>query len=131
MSADALARVAEVARSWEAACRSTVPDRIVEHLSEDAVVWYNFDKERWHSRSAYKAILEESLKSFWDQQYEDVRITVHAGGFIEQATISGTTPIGTVQASFLLVAEVSGDQITKIEEYIDTGNAQAGKHDDD
>lgn len=125
MTQAALDRVAEVARSWEGACRSRDNARIVAHLAEDAVVWYNFQPGVEHSRSAYLGLLEASAKSFANRRYKDVRVHLHPGGFVEQATLEGDTAKGVIETPFLLVATVEGDRITRIAEYFDTTVLQA------
>jgi ketosteroid isomerase-like protein len=115
-----LERIRAVALSWEAACRSADNSRIIAHLSENARVWYNFDKTKWNSRVEYKAILDESAKTFWNRKYKNIRIRVHAQGFVEQATITGITQNGIRTKSFLLIAKVEGSKIISIEEYFDT-----------
>lgn len=125
MTAPALARVAEVARSWEAACRARDNARIVAHLAEAAVVWYNFQPGIEHSRAAYLDLLEASARTFANRRYKDLRIHLHPGGFVEQATLEGDTAAGVIETPFLLVATVEGDQITRIAEYFDTTVLQA------
>lgn len=119
MSAQDLSAVAAVARSWEAACRSRDNARIVSHLSDDAVVWYNFEQVE-HDPRAYRDILDASAVGFRNQVYRDMRVHLHAGGFVEQATLVGETDKGTVEIPFLLVATVEGDRILRIDEYFDT-----------
>lgn len=120
MTQAALERVSAVAASWEAACRARDNARIVAHLTDDAVVWYNFQPDVEHPRSAYFDILESSAKTFSSQCYEDMRVHVHPGGFVEQATLSGDTAKGVIKMPFLLVATIDGDKITRIAEYFDT-----------
>jgi len=116
----ALERVGAVAKSWEAACRSLDNDAIVSHLSDDAKVWYNFDPATEHDREAYRKILNDSAATFRNQRYEDMRVNLHPGGFVEQATLIGDTDKGEVATPFLLVATVEGDKITRVAEYFDT-----------
>lgn len=120
MSADALARVEAVARSWEAACRSLDSDRILSNLADDAVVWYNFQPQNEVSKTDYRAYLEGSKQTFYNQRYEDFRVHYHPGGFVEQATLVGDTANGVVRTPFLLIATVKGDKITRVEEYFDS-----------
>src|SRR3546814_13559762 len=94
MSGSVPADVQAVAKSWESACRSLDVDRILSHLSEDATVWYNFDPETVHDRNAYRAILDNSAKGFRNQQYKDMRVHYHPGGFVEQATLQGDHDTG-------------------------------------
>jgi ketosteroid isomerase-like protein len=118
MSAN-LEAIGAVAKSWEAACRSRDTDRILSHLSDDGVVWYNFDPVE-HDKAAYRNILDTSKKSFRNQVYTDVRVHLHSGGFVEQATLAGETDKGVIETPFLLIATVQDDKITRIEEYFDT-----------
>lgn len=120
MTEAAIDRVGAVAKSWEAACRSRDNRRIVDHLSDDAVVWYNFQPGTEHSKSAYLGILESSAKTFSNQRYDDMRVHLHPGGFVEQATLAGDTAKGVIEVPFLLIATVEGDKITRIAEYFDT-----------
>jgi ketosteroid isomerase-like protein len=120
MTQDALERVKAVAESWEAACRACDNARIAGHLSDHAVVWYNFQPDIEHSRSAYFDMLETSAQTFSNQRYDDMRVHVHPGGFVEQATLAGDTAQGVIELPFLLVATVEGDKITRIDEYFDT-----------
>jgi ketosteroid isomerase-like protein len=119
-----LDRIAVVARAWEAACRSLDSDRIVGCLAEEATVWYNFQPDQQHSPAEYRAILEHSKKTFYNQRYINMLVHLHPGGFVEQATLKGDTPNGVVETPFLLVATVKGDKITWIEEYFDTSIVQ-------
>jgi len=120
MNTAALDRVAAVARNWEAACRSLDTARIVAQLSDDATVWYNFDRAKVHDRAGYRAILDASATGFRNQRYSDMRLHLHEGGFVEQATLAGETDRGPIETPFLLVATVSGDKISRIEEYFDS-----------
>lgn len=120
MIGTALDTIAAVARNWEAACRSLDSDRILACLTEDATVWYNFQPREEHSRADYRAILENSKKTFYNQRYTKMRVHLHSGGFVEQATLEGDTANGVVETPFLLVATVRGDKIARVEEYFDT-----------
>ena len=112
--------IAALAKSWEAACRACDPERIVSHLSDDAKVWYNFDKAVEHDREAYRAILVNSAAGFRNQEYKDMRVHLHEGGFVEQATLVGETDKGVIETPFLLVATVKSGKITRIDEYFDS-----------
>ena len=120
MTQAALERVGAVAKSWEAACRSLDNARIVDHLADHAMVWYNFQPGTEHTKAAYRAMLDASAKTFSNQRYKDMRVHLHPGGFVEQATLEGDTATGVIETPFLLVATVEGDKITRIAEYFDT-----------
>jgi ketosteroid isomerase-like protein len=114
-----LTQVRAVAEQWEKACRAGQSGPIVDLLSDDAVVWYNFEKVD-HDREAYRAILDASYKSFRNPQYRDFRVMHHPGGFVEQATLEGETDNGVVSTPFLIVATVKDDKITRLDEYFDS-----------
>ncbi|WP_068078060.1 nuclear transport factor 2 family protein [Novosphingobium lentum] len=120
MTQAALDRVGAVAKSWEAACRSLDNARIVDHLADHAVVWYNFQPDTEHPKDAYRGMLDASATTFSNQRYKDMRVHLHPGGFVEQATLVGDTAKGVIETPFLLVATVEGDKITRIAEYFDT-----------
>jgi ketosteroid isomerase-like protein len=112
--------VAQVAKRWEMACRSGDAAAITALLSEDATVWYNYAADVVHDRAGYRAILEDSYKSFRNPKYRDFRVTLHPAGFIEQATLEGETDEGRISAPFCLFATVRDGEITCIEEYFDS-----------
>lgn len=120
MTGDALDRVGAVARSWEAACNARDIDRVVAHLTDDAVVWYNFQPRVELSKAAYRDLLEASRATFANRRTKDRRLHLHPGGFVEQATLEGDTPGGVIETPFLLIATVEGDAITRIAQYFDT-----------
>lgn len=112
-------RLASVAKHWEIACRSGDSGAIVALLSDDAKVWYNFERVE-HDREQYRAILDTSYEIFQDPQYKDFRVLLHPGGFVEQATLEGRSDKGPVSIPFCLVATVVGNQITRLDEYFDS-----------
>ncbi len=119
MNASALDDIIDLSRRWEAACRSCVTDDIVGMLSDDAVVWYNYEGVE-HDRDAYRATLDSSRTSFRNVQYRDVRVMHHAGGFVEQATLVGDTDSGPIETPFLLIATVRDGKIARLDEYFDS-----------
>lgn len=120
MTGPAMERVRAVASSWEAACLSGDTDRIVAHLADDAVVWYNFQPQVKYAPAAYRDLLELNKTAFANRRYKDRRVHLHPGGFVEQATLEGDTLAGVIETPFLLIATVDGDRITRIVQYFDT-----------
>lgn len=122
-----LERVGAVARSWDAACNARDTERIVAHLADDAVVWYNFQPQTEYGKAAYRDLLEASKATLAGRRIRDRRVHLHPGGFVEQATLEGDAPGGPVETPFLLIATVEGNVITRIAQYFDTtGLDQAG-----
>lgn len=111
--------VVGTAERWEAACRTGDPDTIAALLSDDAVVWYNHERVE-HGRDAYRAILADSARNFRNPRYRDFRLSLHPGGFVEQATLVGDTDDGAVATPFCLFATVTNGLITRLDEYFDT-----------
>lgn len=120
MTAGSVEAVAAVAQAWETACRSGDTARIIDQLSDDAAIWYNFEQHVEYDRNAYAAILNESVPRFRNRHYRDLRFHFHPGGFVEQATLVGETDNGLVETPFLLVATVLDGKIAHIAEYFDT-----------
>src|SRR5262249_18803533 len=110
--------VRKVARRWAKACRAGDSSAIVALLADNAVVWYNFERIE-HDRAAYKAILDEGYKTHRNPRYYDFRMSVHPGGFVEQATLLCDTDDGPVSSPFCLIAAVEGGMIARIDEYFD------------
>lgn len=111
--------IRELAKRWEAACRAGDDDAIVGLLSEDAVVWYNYERVE-HDRAGYRRILEDSRQWSRNPRYGDLRVHFHDGGFVEQATLEVDTDDGSLAIPFLLIATVKNDRIVRIEEYFDS-----------
>lgn len=111
--------VRDLAKRWETACRSGDAAAIVDLVSEDAVIWYNYEGVE-HDKAAYRKILEESADVFRNPQYRDFRVMLHPGGFVEQATLVGETDKGMIETPFCLVATVTDGKISRIEEYFDS-----------
>ncbi|MDT0509712.1 hypothetical protein [Novosphingobium sp. MMS21-SN21R] len=120
MTQVALDAVAAVARSWEEACRALDSDRIVSHLADHAVVWFNYDPATELGKAAYRTRIEEGRATFANQRYTEMRVHLHPGGFAQQATLESDTPAGVIATPFLLIATVEGGAITRLAEYSDT-----------
>jgi ketosteroid isomerase-like protein len=93
---------------------------------------YTPDVVVWHNNDLHEQRIDENLKVLnWlhhkvqDKRYEDVRRQVTASGFVEQHVLRGIAPDGTeLDIHACLVVTVTGDRISRIDEYID-GNAIA------
>lgn len=119
-----IAAMQAIAADWQAACASFDTDRIVGLLADDALVWFNFERVE-HDRAGYRAMLERGGQVLADRRYEEVRIHLHPGGFVEQATLVGHTADGETRVPFLLVATVRDGRISRLEEYLDGSLMQA------
>ena len=113
------ASIDEIATSWMAACKAFDNDRILEHVSADATIWFNFQLVD-HDRAGYRKMLDDAAGYIANRHYEDLRVQRHANGFLEQATLVGEINGKTARTPFLLVATVADGKICRIEEYFDT-----------
>jgi uncharacterized protein len=119
MTAWDVSSVGAVAQKWEAACRAGNPAEIVALLSDDAKVWFNYQRIEL-DRSAFRKLLEESAKTFSKRVYRDFRVLRHPGGFVEQATLEGEISGRPMSAPFCLFATVVDGKITRLDEYFDS-----------
>jgi ketosteroid isomerase-like protein len=87
----------------------------------------------WINLSERERLLEGSLAGFAalrskvpDLHMEDVRRRGVAGGFVEQHVLAGTMPSGDpLRVVGCFIGTVDGGRITRLEEYVDGGQAGA------
>ncbi|MFV0523607.1 MAG: nuclear transport factor 2 family protein [Acidimicrobiales bacterium] len=101
------------------------PDAVRTIYHPDARIWHNFDQ--------VEQTVEENLRTLtWmlerlpERRYEQIVRWPIDGGMVQQHVLRGTTSAGVaVDMPACLIAYVDGDRITRIEEYVDTGQAAA------
>jgi ketosteroid isomerase-like protein len=89
---------------------------------------YTPDIVVWHNNDNHEQLIDENLRVLaWlhrkvvAKRYEEVRRQPTANGFVEQHVLRGTAPDGTeLDIHACLVVTVSGDRISRIDEYIDS-----------
>lgn len=85
--------------------------------TEDAVFWNNLDAIR--TLDEVVAVHNEEMAVVPDLHFEDVRIQAMSSGYVQQATIRGTTIAGAaVEIPLCAVVTVEGGLIARLEEYI-------------
>lgn len=84
----------------------------------------------WHNIGEHETVLEappsaaRARRAIPDLHHEDVRLHVHDGGFVLQATAVGTAPDGTaIRVPSCLVVTVEDGRIARFEEYADSAAA--------
>ncbi len=116
----ATATVADVARRWVPAFlagRRAPADVYAEHVVT------------WHAATGTETVVDgapsqERLRALVpDLAHEDVRVDVHATGFVVRATVVGTVHGAVVRVPTALFVTVGEGRITRFEEYADSRSA--------
>jgi ketosteroid isomerase-like protein len=89
---------------------------------------YTPDVVVWHNNDNHEQLIDENLKVLnWlsrkvtNRRYEEVRRQATDTGFVEQHVLRGTAPNGNeIEVPACLVVTVTGDRISRIDEYIDS-----------
>lgn len=88
--------------------------------SADAVVWHNYDNLE-QSRDDNIAAIAKHPKLFKSFQYANIRRAFFDGGFVQQHVARGVKSTGKAFAvPVCMVVTVRGDQIARIDEYLDS-----------
>lgn len=88
--------------------------------SPDVVVWHNNDNHEQRIDENLK-VLNWLSRKVTNRRYEEVRRQATETGFVEQHVLRGTAENGTeLDIPACLVVTVSGDRISRIDEYIDS-----------
>jgi len=100
-------------------------DAVAELYADDVVIWHNFDGIE-QSREANLVVLTWLTQNVDKLRYDDIRRYAIDGGFVQQHVLRGTTRSGAeLEVPACLVVRVDGEQITRIDEYLDTAQLQA------
>lgn len=90
--------------------------------ADDVGVWHNYDGLT-QTKDENLATLRGLVKSIGDRSYEDRRLDVFEGGFVQQHVLRGTRRDGQrVSLPAALIARLRGGKIARIEEYIDSAH---------
>lgn len=92
----------------------------------EVVIWHNFDGIEQDLETNLQSL--SFVVSHWTNfRYEQVRRRSLAGGFIQQHTIrgEGTDGIPFVAPATVIVTVTDGGKISRIEEYLDSGQLPA------
>ncbi|HUO89681.1 MAG TPA: nuclear transport factor 2 family protein [Rhizomicrobium sp.] len=85
----------------------------------DAVVWHNFDDIAQPVAENLRT-LAQVVKLLPERRYEQRRINVFDGGFVEQHVLNGRLASGrAVSLAACLVCTVRDGRITRLDEYLD------------
>jgi ketosteroid isomerase-like protein len=91
----------------------------------ELVVWHNFD-DLDQPREANLATLAGLVARIDERRYENRRLNVFEGGFVQQHVLTGVRRDGVrVSLPGILVGQVRGDKITRLDEYLDSAHVAA------
>lgn len=89
-------------------------------ITDDAVVWHNFDEVEMPIRDAFGSVrtIREKVPDF---RFDGRRFDVAGDVTLVRYTLRATLPDGSEAAAPACMAvHTSGDRVTRIEEYLDT-----------
>ena len=91
-----------------------------EIYAPDVVVWHNNDNHEQRIDENLK-VLNWLSRKVTNRRYEEIRRQATDTGFVEQHVLRGTAPSGNeLEIPACLVVTVTGDRISRIDEYIDS-----------
>ena len=108
----------KLAQFWASVSEEHNVDKFQTILSDDFVMWYNFDPVD-HTREQFLDILRSAHKMFDNQVNEDTRITLTTDGFVIQATMTGVLNNKKISAPYCLIAQVKDGKVVRGDEYFD------------
>jgi len=86
----------------------------------DMTGWQNFSGRELNRRQMLK-IIGLVMSGVKDLRYDDIRVQVTPRGYVQQHVLCATAPDGTaIACPACLVVELAGDQIVRIDEYMDS-----------
>jgi ketosteroid isomerase-like protein len=91
-----------------------------EIYATDAVVWHNYDQVE-QSLDENLVVLRWLTANVASVRYVDIRRRVLDDGFVQQHVLTGHSPGGPLTVPAMMLVQVSDGRITRIEEYLDTG----------
>jgi ketosteroid isomerase-like protein len=98
---------------------------IAELYASDATIWHNFDNQD-QDREANLATLGWVISHVKDLRYEEIRRNALPDGFVQQHVLRGVAPNGSkLEVPAMMRVYCRDGQISRIEEYLDTGQVKA------
>jgi hypothetical protein len=95
-------------------------DELASLFAPTARIWHNYDG-REQTPEENRAMLLRLRKAIPDLRYEDVRNDAVPGGFVQQQVLCGERHGVSFRVPSMFRAWVTGNQIERIEEYLDPG----------
>jgi ketosteroid isomerase-like protein len=100
-------------------------DGVADCYGADLVVWHNFDGLE-QARADNLKTLAGLIDRISGRRYEDRRLDVFNGGFVQQHVLTGVRKDGVrVSLPGVLVGRVKDGKITRLDEYLDSAHVAA------
>ena len=97
-------------------------DAVADCYGPDLVVWHNFDGLE-QSRADNLKTLAGLIERIGERRYEDRRLNVFDGGFVQQHVLTGVRKDGVrVNLPGILVGTVKDGMIARLDEYLDSAH---------
>lgn len=107
------------ARFFDAIERGEI-DAVLGIYARDAVIWHNTDEQ--DSTPAQNAqVLTDFVKRIRERRYENRRLDVFPGGFVQQHVLTGTRADGMrLRLPACVICKVANGRIARLDEYFDS-----------
>jgi ketosteroid isomerase-like protein len=93
--------------------------------ADDVAVWHNTDRIVG-SKADNIATLANFIRYVPQRRYEDRRVSIYPGGFVQQHVLAGTLKNGKrVELPACIVCSVKDGRITRLDEYFDSATLAA------
>lgn len=100
-------------------------DGVADCYAPELVVWHNFDGLDQRREDNLKT-LASMIERISERRYEDRRVDVFDGGFVQQHVLTGVRKDGVrVSMPGVLVGRVRDGKITRLDEYLDSAHVAA------
>jgi len=98
---------------------------VADCYAEDVAIWHNTDRQLETKADNVKT-LSGFIRHIPTRRYEDRRLTVYPGGFVQQHLLVGVRPDGKrVELPACIVCAVAEGRITRLDEYFDSEQVAA------
>ena len=98
---------------------------IAELYAPDATIWHNYDNQD-QDRDANLVTLAWVIRHVKDLRYEEIRRSALPDGFVQQHVLRGIAPDGSkLDVPAMMRVYCRDGHISRIEEYLDTGQTKA------
>lgn len=95
-------------------------DTVADCYTPDVGIWHNFD-DKVQTREENLQTLRGMVGRIDDRRYEDRRVEVFAGGFVQQHVLWGTRKDGSrVSMPAAIICRMRDGKIARIDEYLDS-----------
>lgn len=97
-------------------------ETVRDSYADDAVIWHNFDDAE-QSKADNLETLKGMVGRLSDRHYDNRRVEVFDGGFVQQHVLRGTRKDGARLAMpGALIVQVRDGKISRIDEYLDSAH---------